>query len=105
MKDLPYEVFLGTVVNTGWPIDGHRLYFALWDYDRRSSYHLYGWEDADDEAVMLTQFQTAVAAGFTEDNLEKFRAGWEAWQECPPGAFCIELDQLTDVEKVKPCGK
>lgn len=97
----PYELFEGTVQGTGWPIDGHKLIWAIWEYDR-SSYHLFTWDDADDEAVMLTQFQTAVEAGFVEDDLEKFKAVWKDFNYDPPGPFCIDLDKLVDVKKVEP---
>ena len=52
------KVITGKVTGTGWPIDGHVLWFSQWDYDNRESWHLYGWEDSEDEAVMQTVFQT-----------------------------------------------
>ena len=52
------KVITGKVTGTGWPIDGHVLWFSQWDYDNRESWHLYGWEDSEDEAVMQTIFQT-----------------------------------------------
>jgi len=27
-----FELYLATVQNTGWPIDGHRLVFGVFDY-------------------------------------------------------------------------
>ena len=72
-----YELYEGTVVNTGWPIDGHRLNFGLWDYDNRSCYHLYYWGDEDDEAVMQTMFLTLVAEGFiSEEDKDEFITVW-----------------------------
>ena len=56
------KIVTGKVTGTGWPIDGHVLYFSQCDYDR-DSWHLYGWDDADDEAVMLTVWQTENEAG------------------------------------------
>ena len=100
MKNKPYELFTGTVQGTGWPIDGHKLIWAIWDYDK-SSYHLFTWEDADDEAVMLTMFQTAVKAGFVEDDLEKFKTDWKNDDFEQPGVFSIPLDKLAGAEKVE----
>ena len=40
------KIITGKVTGTGWPIDGHVLYFSQWDYDNRDSWHLYGWDDA-----------------------------------------------------------
>ena len=41
------KVITGKVTGTGWPIDGHVLWFSQWDYDNRESWHLYGWEDSE----------------------------------------------------------
>lgn len=57
------KIIKGTVKGTGWPIDGHTLYFSQWDYDNRESWHLYGWDEPDDESVMQTTYQTETAAG------------------------------------------
>ena len=66
-------IITGKATSTGWPIDGHVLYFSKWDYDR-DSWHLYGWDDEDDEAVMLTVWQTENEAGLsTCDTLEASR--------------------------------
>ena len=39
------KIITGKVTGTGWPIDGHVLYFSQWDYDNYDSWHLYGWND------------------------------------------------------------
>ena len=39
------RIVSGRVKDTGWPIDGHLLYFSQWDYDKYESFHLYGWDD------------------------------------------------------------
>ena len=94
------KIVTGKVTGTGWPIDGHVLYFSLWDYDREF-WHLYGWEDEDDEAVMLTIFQTETEAGCCScDTLEAFTEMWKAKQWEPSGAFCLPLDQV-EVQEVK----
>lgn len=93
------KVVSGRVKGTGWPIDGHVLYFGLWDYDKHSSWHLYSWDDADDEAVMLTMYQSMEAADFIEpDTLEDFTAAWKAGEWEPPGSFCLALDQVEVLE-------
>lgn len=93
------RIVTGKVTGTGWPIDGHVLYFSQWDYDRHESYHLYGWDDADDAAVMLTMYQTEREAGLGScDTLEAFAEKWKAKEWQPEGAFCLELDQVEVVE-------
>ena len=93
------RIVTGRVTGTGWPIDGHVLYFSQWDYDHHESFHLYGWDDADDEAVMLTVFQTETENGLnTYDTLEEFTAMWKANDWEPWGSFCLDLDKVEVVE-------
>ena len=93
------KIITGKVTGTGWPIDGHVLYFSMWDYDNYDSWHLYGWDDADDEAVMETMFITETAAGLCcYDTLETFAEVWRAKKWEPEGVFCLELDQVEVIE-------
>ena len=99
---MPYKpkIVTGKVTGTGWPIDGHTLYFSLWDYDPEH-WHLYGWEDEDDEAVMLTVYQTETEAGLCLcDTLEAFTEMWKAKKWEPEGVFALPLDQV-EVQEVK----
>ena len=89
------KIIKGTVKGTGWPIDGHTLYFSQWDYDNRESWHLYGWDEPDDESVMQTTYQTETAAGLClYDTLEGFTEAWKAKKWEPQGAFCLTLEQV-----------
>ena len=93
------KVITGKVTGTGWPIDGHVLWFSQWDYDNRESWHLYGWEDSEDEAVMQTVFQTETEAGLCLfDTLEKFAENWKAKKWEPQGLFCLPLDKVEVLE-------
>lgn len=95
------KIITGKVIGTGWPIDGHVLYFSQWDYDNRESWHLYGWDDTDDEAVMLTAYQTETEAGLClYDTLERFTEAWKAKKWEPQGSFCLDLAQV-EVQEVK----
>lgn len=93
------KVITGKVTGTGWPIDGHVLWFSQWDYDNRENWHLYGWEDSEDEAVMQTVFQTETEAGLCLfDTLEKFAENWKAKKWEPQGSFCLPLDKVEVLE-------
>lgn len=101
---MPYKpkIIKGTVKGTGWPIDGHVLYFSQWDYDNHENWHLYGWEDEADEAVMQTVFKTETEAGLClHDTLESFTKSWKAKEWEPQGSFCLELDQVEVLEVVQ----
>ena len=98
-----YELYLATVKGTGWPIDGHRLVFAKWNYSP-NSYGLFDWDEKNkevDDAVMMTMLQTEVEAGFEDaDGLEAFKETWKAGQYDPPGAFHLDPDQVENVVKI-----
>ncbi|WP_455619622.1 hypothetical protein [Eisenbergiella sp.] len=96
------KIIKGKVTGTGWPIDGHVLHFSQWDYDNRESWHLYGWEDEDDEAVMLTVHQTETEAGLSlYDTLEDFEKAWKSKEWESQGSFCLPLNQVEVVEVVQ----
>lgn len=100
--DYKPKIIKGTVKGTGWPIDGHTIHFSLWDYDNHESWHLFGWDDADDEAVMLTIWQTENEAGLNlDDTLEDFAKRWKAKEWEPQGVFCLDLDKVEVVEVVQ----
>lgn len=95
------KIVTGRVKGTGYPMDGHVLYFSLWDYDKYESFHLYGWDEADDEAVMLTMYQAEREAGeCTCDTPEAFAEKWKAKEWEPAAAFCLPLDKV-EVQEVK----
>lgn len=106
---MPYKpkIIAGRVKGTGYPIDGHVLTFSQWDYDNRESWHLYGWDEASDEAVMLTMFKAELEAATeiclantgeplenTDEDFENFKKTWEAGEWEPAGAFCLPLDKV-----------
>lgn len=94
------KIVTAKVTGTGWPIDGHVLYFSQWDYDREN-WHLYGWDDADDEAVMLTMYQTEKEAGHCCcESLEGFTEMWKAKKWEPQGVFVLSPDEV-EVQEVK----
>lgn len=91
----------GKVSGTSWPIDGHTLYLTLWDYDNYRQYHLSNWEDADDEAVMKTFYQTEDEAGLCMvDTLEEFEKQWKSEEWEAQGSFCIPLNSVEVLETV-----
>ena len=73
------RIIKGTVRNTGYPIDGHVLYFSQWDYDNYEYYHLYGWlGETTEEAVMRTMYQAETEAGLClYDTPEEFVKAWK----------------------------
>lgn len=94
------RIVKGTVKNTGYPIDGHVLYFFQWDYDNYKHYHLYYWTGkTTDEAVMQTMYQTETDAGLClYDTLEKFAKAWKEKEWEAQGSFYLALEQVEVLE-------
>ncbi len=96
------KIIRGKVKDTGYPIDGLELYFSLWDYDNYESYHLSGWHNENEEAVMRTIFQSENEAGLgLYDNFEDFSRAWKAGEYEPDGVFCLALGNVDVLEVVQ----
>lgn len=94
------EIVEGIVKGTGWAIDGKTLVLSLWDYDDHESWHLYGWPDEADRAVMETMFITETAAGMClYDTMEEFAEHWKEWE--PEGSFCIPLENVEVIRVIQ----
>ncbi len=96
------KIIRGKVKGTGYPIDGRVLLFSMWDYDNYESYHLSGWREEDDEAAMLTIYQSENEAGFcVYDTLEDFTRAWKAGEYEPEGTFCLAPDNVDVLEIIQ----
>lgn len=99
------KIIAGKVNGTGYPIDGHTLIFSLWDYDNYEWWHLYGWEDPHDEAVMLTMYE--IEKENAERNEEEappqrlFRKQWKRQEWQPDAPFVLPLDVVEVVEVIQ----
>ncbi len=96
------KIIRGRVNGTGYPIDGREFLFSLWDYDNYESYHLAGWNNEDDEAVMLTMHQSEEEAGLClYDSLEDFARAWKAGEYEPECTFCLASDKVEVLEVIQ----
>lgn len=96
------KIIKGKAQNTGYPIDGHVLTLSKWDYDDNASWHLYGWDQSDDKAVMETMYLAELDAGLQScDTLVEFEQAWKAGKWSSPGAFTLPLDQVEVLETVQ----
>ena len=90
------KIIKGKVHDTGYPVDGCVMLFSMWDYDNHDSWHLYGWDDDVDDAVMRTMHQTDEI--YMDDTPEQFAKRWKAKEYEPDGAFCLDLDKVEVIE-------
>lgn len=80
--------------DTGWPIDGHKIYVAKWSYDP-DSWHIYGWEDPEAEAMAKTIWQSLTEAGMQlHDSWEDFKADWDAEKPVTDMVLTFKDEQL-----------
>lgn len=92
------KIIAGRVTGTGYAIDGHVIYFIMWDYDREF-WRVYGWDDPDDEAVMQTMYAMEKEDGICKaENLEKFAEAWKAGEWRPREDYAFPLDKVEVVE-------
>lgn len=97
-----YRVVTAKIKGTGWPVDGHVLYLAKWQYDPEY-WHLWGWDDEADEAVMETVWQTENEDGMCPyDSKDEFVKAWKEHDWWPDGAFAFTADQVEDVQNFDP---
>lgn len=93
-------------------LDGVELCLSLWDYDKRSSYHLSGWSDEVDNLMMEAIFILEKEFGVYED-FEDFKEVWKAKEYDSGGTtvfplncvevlevLCEESNELSDKEKL-----
>ena len=87
-------VVSATVKDTGWPIDGHKIYVAKWNYDP-DSWHLYGWEDPEADLMAETVWQSLTEAGAElHDNWEDFKKDWDAKKPVTDMVMTFKDEQL-----------
>lgn len=86
------RIVMGKVKGTGLPIDGCTMCLSQWEYENYRYFHLYGWSDEDEPAVMQSMYIAEMEAGICEyDTLERFAEAWETWE--PAGSFSLTLAQ------------
>ena len=79
--------------------DGVVVLLSLWDYDNYESYHLYSWDEAADEKMMMAMYyaeQTSPIPCYIDKHSD-FIADWKAGKYEPACVFCF---QPCDVEEI-----
>ena len=88
--------------------DGVRCRLSLWEWDNYESYHLDDWDAPDDERMMMAIYYSEQVHPVPryKNDLEKFKADWEAGTYDPGGVICFnprDVEVLEVVsEEVKP---
>lgn len=98
------KIVAGRATGTGYAIDGRVLYWVEWDYDKGEFWHLYGWDAADDNAVMETMYAVE------KEEREKGKIPIVAWVDFArtwkegkykPLAEFVVLSDVVEVVEVK----
>lgn len=91
------------IVKEGNYFDGLTVYLSKWNWDNHERWHLYNWDDKDDEKIMLGLYQAEqyhpAAAVRYKDNFEKFQKDWQQ-EEYDPGMTFTFKDSEVEVLEV-----
>lgn len=81
--------------------DGLILPLTLWEYDDYSSYHLFTWDTADDERMMMALYYAEQTHPYPryKDALDAFKAAWAAGEYDSAG--CVIVFDPQDVEEIE----
>lgn len=80
--------------------DGLVVLLSLWAYDDHTSYHLYNWDPADEEKMMIALYYSEQVHPIPryKNDLDKFKADWAAKTYDPAGVLTFPRE---DVEEIK----
>ena len=81
--------------------DGLILPLTLWEYDDYSAYHLFTWDTADDERMMMALYYSEQTHPYPryKDALDEFKATWAAGEYDSGG--CVIVFDPRDVEEIE----
>ncbi len=81
--------------------DGLILPLTLWEYDDYSAYHLFTWDTADDERMMMALYYSEQTHPYPryKDALDAFKAAWAAGEYDSGG--CVIVFDPWDVEEIE----
>lgn len=90
------------MVREGNYFDGLTLYLSKWNWDNHESWHLYNWDDKDDEKVMLALYQAEQyhpdAAHRYKNDFEKFQKEWKSGEYDPGMTFTFKESEVEVLE-------
>lgn len=90
-----------SMVREGNYFDGLVLYLSKWNWDNHESWHLYSWDDKDDEKVMLGIYEAEQYHPYNryKGDFEKFQSDWKN-EEYDPGMTFTFKDSEVEVLEV-----
>ena len=70
------------IIKVGEYFDGLEVFLSLWNWDNYTKWHLWNWQQEDDEKVMLAMYQAEQFHPYAplrnyKNNFEQFKADWE----------------------------
>ncbi len=81
--------------------DGLTLQLALWEYDDYSRYHLFTWDPADNDRIMMAMYYAEQTHPYPryKNALDAFKADWDEGEYDPGG--CVYVFDPRDVEEIE----
>jgi hypothetical protein len=89
-----------SMVKEGEYFDGLELYLSKWNYDNHESWHLYSWDDKDDEKVMLGMYQAEQYHPYQryKKDFEQFQKDWAAGEYDPGMTYTFKDEEVEVLE-------
>ena len=82
--------------------DELKVFLSLWEYDKREYYHLYSWDKADDEKMMMGIYyaeQTHPVPRY-KDDFEGFRRDWIKGEYDAGSPFIFYRQDVEELEVI-----
>lgn len=91
-----------SMVREGNYFDELVVYLSKWNWDHHEKWHLYNWEEADDEKVKLGIYEAEQYHPFAADryknDFEAFKKDWEAGEYDPGMTFTFKDEEVEVLE-------
>lgn len=94
------------IIKAGEYLDGLEVFLSLWNWDNHSKWHLWNWQQEDDEKVMLAMYQAeqfhpyAVVREY-KNNFEQFKTDWETGEYDPGATYTFDFDEVEVLEIIQ----
>lgn len=94
------------IIKAGEYFDGLEVSLSLWNWDNHTQWHLWNWQQEDDERVMLAMYQAEQYHPFAairnyKNNFEQFKEDWKNEEYDPAATYTFDFDEVEVLEVIQ----
>ena len=94
------------IIKAGEYFDGLEVSLSLWNWDNHTKWHLWNWQQKDDERVMLAMYQAEQFHPFAavrnyKNNFEQFKEDWKNEEYDPGATYTFDFDEVEVLEIIQ----